>query len=188
MKRNCRTCRMIQLILVISLILPLKAKSLNSTTEINQDSTLELINAGANLFDGNTKLTNGGASCITCHTIANDIIISGGLLAKDLTNVYTRMGDVGVSAILGAPPFPAMASAYKNKNITLEEITSIKAFLKHVDQDVSTHQSNSMDEIFLMYSPAGLLIWLAIIYFLWFNRKKESVKKEVFDRQIKSIN
>jgi hypothetical protein len=40
----------------------------------------------------------------------------------------------------------------------------------------------------LTYSPIGLVIWLVFIYFFWYNRKKESVKKEIFDRQIKSIN
>jgi len=34
----------------------------------------------------------------------------------------------------------------------------------------------------------GLIVWLIMVYFFWFNRKKESVKKAVFDRQIKPIN
>jgi hypothetical protein len=183
---NFRARRMIQLVMVFYLFHSIEAKTNNN--EVYQDSTWEIINEGANLFDGSARLANGGASCITCHNVVTELLISGGLLAKDLTNVYTRMGDGGISAILGSPPFPAMASTYRNREITSEEITRLKAFLQHIDQDVSTKNSNSMNEIFLLYSPFGLIVWLVIIYFLWFNRKKESVKKEIFDRQIKPIN
>ncbi len=188
MKRNCWTYRMIQLLLIFYLFQSIEAKSNSNIIETNQDSIQQSIADGASLFDGSSKLTNGGSSCITCHNIASDDVISGGLLAKDLTDVYTRMGDVGVAAILGSPPFPAMASAFKNKNITPEEIVKLKAFLQYVDQQSSTQTGNSMDAVFLMYSPVGLVIWLVFIYFFWYNRKKESVKKEIFDRQIKSIN
>ena len=188
MKRNCWTYRMIQLLLIFYLFHSIEAKSNSNIIEINQDSIQQAISDGASLFDGSTKLTNGGSSCITCHNIASDDVISGGLLAKDLTDVYTRMGDVGVSAILGSPPFPAMASAFKDKDITPEEIVKLKAFLQYVDQQSSTQIGDSMDAVFLMYSPIGLVVWLVFIYFFWYNRKKESVKKEIFDRQIKSIN
>lgn len=188
MKRNCWTYRMIQLLLIFYLFHSIEAKSNSKIIEINQDSTLQAISDGASLFDGSTKLTNGGSSCITCHNIASDMVISGGLLAKDLTNVYTRMGDQGVAAIIGTPPFPAMASAFKDKDITPEEIANLKAFLQYVDQESATQIGDSMDSVFLMYSPIGLVIWLIFIYFFWSNRKKESVKKEIFDRQIKSIN
>ncbi len=185
MKRNCWTWRMIQFVLVFCLFHAVEAKSYS---EVIPDSTLQAISEGADLFDGSARLANGGSSCISCHNIANDAIISGGLLAKDLTNVYTRMGDQGVAAILGSPPFPAMASAFKNKDITPEEIAKLKAFLQYVDQESGTQINNSMNSVFLMYGPFGLVIWLVFVYFFWNNRKKESVKKEIFDRQIKSIN
>lgn len=188
MKRNCWTNRMIQLLLIFYLFHSIEAKSNNNIIETNQDSIQQAISDGSSLFDGSTRLTNGGSSCITCHNIVSDAVISGGLLAKDLTDVYARMGDAGVGAILGSPPFPAMASAFKDKDITPEEIAKLKAFLQYVDQESSTQIGDSMDAVFLMYSPVGLAIWLIFIYFFWSNRKKESVKKEIFDRQIKSIN
>ena len=188
MKRNCWTNRMIQLLLIFYLFHSIEAKSNTKIIETNPDSIQQAISDGAGLFDGSTRLTNGGSSCITCHNVASDAVISGGLLAKDLTDVYTRMGDVGVAAILGSPPFPAMARAFKDKGITPEEIVKLKAFLQYVDQESGTQVSDSMDSVFLMYGPIGLVIWLVFIYFFWYNRKKESVKKEIFDRQIKSIN
>lgn len=188
MKRKCWACRVTQLIIMFYLFHSIEAKSNSKNIKINQDSTQQAISDGASLFDGSTRFTNGGSSCITCHNIASDAVISGGLLAKDLTTVYSRMGDAGVGAIIGSPPFPAMASAFKDKNITPEEIAKLKAFLHYVDQESSTQSSSSMNEVFIVYGPLGLIIWLVFIYFFWFSRKKESVKKEIFDRQIKAIN
>ncbi len=188
MKRKCWVCRVAQLIIVLYLFHSIEAKSNSKVIEAIQDSLQQAISDGASLFDGSASLANGGSSCITCHNIANDAIISGGLLAKDLTTVYSRMGDAGVGAILGSPPFPAMASAFKDKDINPEEIAKLKAFLQYVDQESGTQIGNSMDNVFLMYSPIGLVVWLVFIYFFWSNRKKESVKKEIFDRQIKAIN
>ena len=179
---------MIQLLLIFYLFHSIEAKSNSNIIKTNEDSIQQAISDGASLFDGSAKMTNGGSSCITCHNIVNDDVISGGLLAKDLTDVYARMGDAGVAAILGSPPFPAMASAFKDKEITPEEIVKLKAFLQYVDQKSSTQSGDSMDAVFLMYGPIGLVAWLVFVYFFWYNRKKESVKKEIFDRQIKAIN
>ncbi len=154
------------------------------TMQVSQEAILN----GANLFDGTTRLANGGAACNSCHNVNNSAVLSGGLLGKDLTDVYTRMGDAGLSGILGAPPFPAMASAYNDNRLTDEEIEYLKAFLQFVDVNSDGQEADSNDEIFLLYGPIGLIVWLVLVYFFWFNRKKESVKKAVFDRQIKPIN
>lgn len=155
---------------------------------IKQEPSQEAVITGGMLFDGSTGFTNGGPSCISCHNVNNETIVSGGLLAKDLTNVFTRMGEAGLSGILGSPPFPAMGSAYSNNKLSDEEIDNLKAFLQSTDMNSSGQANISNDEIFLIYGPLGLVVWLIIIYFVWFNRKKESVKKAVFDRQIKPIN
>jgi len=70
------------------------------------------ITNGQLLFSGKTPFKNGGPSCITCHNVTNDNLISGGRIAKDLTNAYSRMGHVGVQNIISASPFPAMAASY----------------------------------------------------------------------------
>lgn len=154
----------------------------------NQDSAEGAITSGKMLFAGSQSFTNGGPSCIACHNVTNNDLISGGLLAKDLTNVYSRMGDAGLSGILGSPPFPAMASAYRNNKLTEEEIAQLSAFFKHADNFSNDQKDKTGNEIFYAYGPIGLIIWLIVVYVIWFNRKKESVKKDVYDRQIKPIN
>lgn len=154
----------------------------------DRTSTDGEITSGQMLFTGSQSLTNGGPSCITCHNVTNNDLISGGLLAKDLTNVYSRMGDAGLSGILGSPPFPAMASAYRNNKLTEDEITQLTVFFEYADGVSHDQKKKTGNEIFYAYGPIGLLIWLVVVYFIWFNRKKESVKKDVYDRQIKPIN
>lgn len=166
------------------------SQSVNAqNTGANDMTSTEVeITSGKMLFTGSQSLTNGGPSCIACHNVTNNDLISGGLLAKDLTNVYSRMGEAGLSGILGSPPFPAMASAYRNNKLTEEEIAQLSAFFEYADGVSHDQKIKSGNEIFYAYGPMGLLIWLVAVYLIWFNRKKESVKKDVYDRQIKPIN
>lgn len=191
MKKKYRTFQNFQILLILCLFLALETQASNRTLQDSSQvvkSPEDAVLSGSRLFDGSKRFGNGGASCISCHNVSSDLITSGGLLAKDLTNVYARMGDAGLSGIIGAPPFPAMASAYGNNKLTEDEIANLKAFLQSVDANSNGQQVVTNDEIFLAYGPAGLVFWLILVYFFWLNRKKESVKKEIFDRQIKPIN
>ena len=185
MKINIWDLQRVQFIMILCMFLLFESRA---DKTLAQEPSQDAVISGAMLFDGSTRLANDGPSCISCHNVNTSAIVSGGLLAKDLTKVYTRMGDAGLSGIIGAPPFPAMASAYSNNRIEEDEIENLKAFLQYVDINGTEQISASNNEIFLFYGPIGLIIWLIIVYFLWFNRKKESVKKAVFDRQIKAIN
>ncbi len=197
MKTNNRTFQKITLTLILCLFSIIESQAIirktsnsNLLQDTSQDvqSSGDVVQSGAALFDGSKKFENGGPSCVSCHNVNTDRITSGGLLAKDLTKVYTRMGDAGLSGIIGAPPFPAMASAYSNNKLTEEEVADVKAFLQDVDANSGNQSVVTNNEIFLAYGPVGLIVWLILVYLFWTNRKKESVKKEIFDRQIKPIN
>ncbi len=150
------------------------------------EATEEEILLGQRLFDGEKRLTNKGASCISCHNVNTDRIIPGGLLAKDLTTVYKRMGgDAGISGILNAPPFPAMTESYKDRPITEEEIYAITAFLNKVEKENETHPVESISPL-LLWGGGGLIVWIVIILLVWRKRKKYTVKKKIFERQITS--
>ena len=79
------------------------------TDEVVEDVIIEYtqedIEQGKLLFSGKTSFANGGASCISCHNVTNDELISGGLLVKGLTKAYTRMGDAVLSSIISSSPF-----------------------------------------------------------------------------------
>lgn len=145
----------------------------------------EDVELGKQLFTGNKHFVNGGPLCITCHNVTNNDLIPGGLLAKDLTNVYVRLGDAGISGILNAPPFPAMTLAYGNNQLTVDEVRQLTAFFKYADQVSKTQTVNSGFTLLAGGGVVGLILILIIISILWSNRKKESTKKNIFSRQLK---
>ncbi len=141
---------------------------------------------GQALFTGRSRFTNKGASCISCHNVTNDQVMLGGSFAKDLTGVYGRMGQAGVAGIMGAPPFPAMATAYANTPLTEQEIHSLTAFLEHANAVSADQAARSPYRPFVIYGGGGLIALLAFIGFHWRGRIKKTVKEDIYDRQLRS--
>lgn len=155
----------------------------------SETASKEDILKGANLFSGKVAFEKGGPSCLSCHNVSNELVPAGGLLAKDLTTVYSRLGgDAGLQGILKSFPFPAMAQSYKNKTLTEEEVRLVSAFLYDADKSNIYHVSNSGNGIFIYGGGIALVVLLILIGLLWYNRKKNNVKYDIYNRQIKSSN
>ncbi|MBK5213847.1 MAG: c-type cytochrome [Flavobacteriaceae bacterium] len=149
-------------------------------------ASAEEILLGQHIFEGDTRLTNGGVACISCHNVASNRIIPGGLLAKDLTTVHTRMGgDAGLTGILNAPPFPAMAEAYKNRPLTENEIYAVVSFLNIVEKESATQSATATSPL-LKYGFISFAVWIVIIFIVWRHRKKYAVNKRIYERQLKT--
>lgn len=134
------------------------------------------IESGRKIFDGTTKLTNRGASCITCHNIENPVISNGGLLAKDLTTSFTRMGAQGIDGILRNSPFPAMMDAFSLNGLTDQEIKDLLAFLYYVDKKGAMQISIIERDSFLLLGVVVISnIFLVILLLLWIKVKKNSI-------------
>jgi cytochrome c2 len=157
-----------------------------SSVDMGIGSTQEDIIIGQNLFQGKIRLKNGGPSCISCHDVKNDAVIGGGILARELTTVFSRMGEPGVRAILGSSPFPVMQQAYLNKPLTDEEIFSIVSFLQQADRDHMFQQPRDYGVKLAGTGVVGLIVLLGVYSLLWRNRKTKPVNKDIFDRQGKS--
>jgi hypothetical protein len=150
--------------------------------------TDEDIIIGQELFEGKIRLTNRGPACNSCHHVRNDAVIGGGILAAELTEVFTKVSGEGVRAILGRPPFPVMNQAYRGKELTEDEVHALTGFLEFADK---AYKKN-------IYQPAdygiqlavaggfGVVILLMFYAFLWNLRKKGSVNQAIYDRQVKS--
>ena len=152
----------------------------------SDDASEQEILLGQHLFEGDIRLANGGLSCVSCHNLETDRIIPGGSLAKDLTTVFSRMGgDAGITAILNAPPFPAMTEAYKNKSMNKDEIFAITSFLNTVEKESATQAVTAVSP-FLKYGFIAFLIWVGVVFLVWSHRKKYAVNKRIYDRQVKS--
>ncbi len=154
--------------------------------DVSDNATEQEIVTGQKLFDGSIRLANGGAACISCHNVISDRIMAGGLLAKDLTAAHSRLGgDAGILGILNAPPFPAMTQAYNGKPITEKEIASLTAFLNKAEKESAT-QKAAMHPL-LKWGFVGWIGWIVIIFIIWYKRKKDTVKLQIFKRQVKSF-
>lgn len=152
--------------------------NLRTPNEIFNESAVTLINIsrGKDLFEGITKFKNGGVSCITCHNVNMPAVFSGGSLAKDLTDVFSRLGVNGVDGIIRNPPFPAMISSFSENPLTDQEVKDILAFLNSVDKWNRTNEySVNNNIVFIFGAIIGVNILFALLLFMWNRVKKISV-------------
>lgn len=143
---------------------------------------------GKQLFTGELRYMNYGPSCISCHDIKNMSSLHGGMLAKDLSTTYNRLGDKGIRALLKNPAFPVMKEAYRNKPLTQAEIHNLTAFLKDASQKKPVKQTTTLGFMgqFIATGMLGVVVVLVLITLIWLKRKKESVNDEIYNRQIKT--
>lgn len=170
---------------------PLKSDVSTPEPEVEElpfKPTEEDIMIGRNLFSGIQRFENKGPSCISCHHVKDDNIIAGGGLAIDLSDVYDRLGKVGVEAMIIGLPFPQMKSSYQNNLITEEESLQLTAYLKNVSKERYYQYGTSYQRILLTGGIVGALLAMGIFPLFWYKRKKESVNKRIYERQIKSLN
>jgi len=150
------------------------------------EATEEDILNGRLLFSGQLRLQKKGPACLSCHNVKNDHVIGGGLLAKDLTEAYSRLNENGIKAILSSPPFPAMRKAYENHPISDDEAFLLTSFLKDVDQEHYYQHSRNYQLGFLYTGLIGVCILLMIFTYIWRKRKYAPVNQKIFNRQLKS--
>ena len=84
---------------------------------------------GRELFVGRRMLRNGGAACANCHDAGRASDWGAGSLASDLTRVYDKYQDAGLTRALVESRFPLMATAYRDRPLTADEVYVLKAFL-----------------------------------------------------------
>lgn len=148
----------------------------------------EHVTKGQALFQGTTRLRNGGPACNSCHDVKNDAVIGGGILAIELTTVFSKLGGSGVGAILGQAPFPVMQAAYKNNVLTEDEITYLVAFLRDADEQHLFHQPRDYGFGLFFSGAIGAGVMFLFFAIVWRGRKIGSVNQKIYDRQIKSVS
>jgi len=140
------------------------------------------------LFSGDIRLINNGPACISCHNVVDDNLISGGLLAKDLTTAYSRLGgEMAVNSIITNPPFPVMAAAYAKHTITKDEAFLLTAYLYKANKDsIFQWTQKNYQSTFLKNGLITAVALFATSGILWWNRKRKSVNHFIYKRQLKT--
>ena len=163
--------------------------------EIGKDTGNKNINVvnGAKLFQGTVSFKNKAVSCVGCHNVNSSLVISGGTLAKDLTNTYSMYGgdEAGAAETLKAMistsanmPSSIMIEAYKGKELTQNEISDVVAFLKEASSESVPDKDSKTT--FIILAIAGAIILFLLLSIAGLKRKKKSVNQDLYDRQQKS--
>lgn len=144
------------------------------------------VQRGQDLFEGKARFANGGPSCNACHHVTSDALLGGGVLASELTLVFSRMGKQGVSAVLASSPFPVMQAAYEAKALTENEISALVGFLQHADKEHARQMPKEWGWRIFSAGAGGVVVLLGIFSLAGRGRKKRAVNQDIYDRQIES--
>lgn len=144
---------------------------------------------GKKLFTGLVGLKNNGPTCIACHQVKDDKAITGGSLALELTLEYSQKGGAPfITNILSTTPFPAMKEAYGKRPLTKDEVADLTAYLKQVDEQHQQQQGRNYGTTLFFSGLLGAVILIVVFPMLWSRRRRGSVNRKIYDRQIKSTN
>jgi cytochrome c2 len=116
---------------------------------------------GRDIFLGKTRLTEGGAACISCHGMHDIGALGGGRLGPELTNIYERLeGRKSLSAWLMAPSTATMQPIFKNKPMTPAEIEALVAYFEASAGETQSEPSFSRISLLLI----GLVGAAAVVF------------------------
>lgn len=124
--------------------------------------------SGRDIFLGRARLENGGASCISCHNINGIGAFNGGSVGRDLSGVYSALGEQGLTSVLKTTPFPIMQEIYRQQPLTDEEIAHLVAFLR--EAAIEEKPPSRGPGLFIIISIAGSLAVLGIFQLAWRGR------------------
>ena len=146
------------------------------------------VTVGRDIFIGRVQLKNGGASCISCHSVQGLGGFGGGGLAPDLTTVMERYGGrKTLSTWLTAPATPTMQSLFKSHPIEAEEVLPLVAFFQ------STLQRNPEDPSaarlnFVLVGLGGALLLLALFDIIWSKRLRSVRRALVREKRMEAVH
>ena len=125
---------------------------------------------GLDLFQGKTKLSQGGTACISCHTIGSLAGLGGGRLGPDLTLVYERLGGrKAIGAWLTNPQTSTMQSVFRNHMLQPEEILSLLAVFENASRNELPADSGGQVNFFVA-GFAGVCGALVLVGWAWRGR------------------
>ena len=162
------------------------APSAQAAKESAPVATPDEIQRGEDLFEGKLRFANGGPSCNACHHVTSDALLGGGLLAAELSLVFSRMGHAGVRAVIENSPFPVMQAAYAGKELSDKEISALVGFLQHADKEHARQMPKEWGWRMFSAGAGGVVVLLGIFSLAGRGRKKRAVNQDIYDRQIRS--
>ncbi len=136
---------------------------------------------GRALFTGTQPLKSGGAPCLSCHVVRGQTgAVPGGLLGKDLTHVFARIGDEGLDAALANPAYPLMNRVFKDHPLDPAEVFALRAFLYRANLGSEPAAEDALSlGLFAGLGAAGVLLGLNAAW----ARRLTGVRKPLTERK-----
>lgn len=131
---------------------------------------------GRMLFTGEVALTNGGTSCIACHSVSGIGPLDGGALGPDLTQVLTRYGDPGLNAALTTITFPTMMGIFTQQALTPQEVSDLVAYF--TETNTQPAPAGTKLGLFLWLSGGIFVILFGILLVFW-PRQRQSISDKL---------
>lgn len=136
---------------------------------------------GRALFTGVQPLKSGGAPCLSCHVVRGQTgAVPGGLLGKDLTHVFARIGDEGLDAALANPAYPLMNRVFKDHPLDPAEVFALRAFLYRANLGSEPAGADALSVgLFAALGAAGVLFALNAAW----ARRLKGVRRPLTERK-----
>lgn len=143
------------------------------------------VDRGWQLFMGRAQLQNGGAACISCHSVKGVGLFGGGTLGPDLTGVNLKYRDPELIAILQNPNFPIMATQFGTRALSNEEIVQLFALFQNAKQvnpmPATQAGVTTLDPKFFVIGTVAMLLVLALMNLGW-RKRSRGVREELVRR------
>lgn len=140
--------------------------------------TPEDVALGRSMFVGTTPLKNGGASCISCHTVGGLSVLGGGRLGPDLTRVYERHEDRRKLATwLSAPATETMLPTFADHPLDESELLPLVAYFDHTMQ-TEQEDASPRSLIFVLLGLGGAIGAILGLNWLW-RRRFQGVRQSL---------
>lgn len=143
------------------------------------------IKRGHDLFVGRESQENGGPPCISCHSAQGaNSILAGGILSKDLTNSFARLGDEGLDAALKNPAFEVMNKVYGDRPLKTEEVFALRAFLYTTNRGATDELEGSSGHA-MAVPLVGILLVVIVLMLLnaaW-SRRLSGVRQPLVNKK-----
>ncbi|MDQ5843690.1 MAG: c-type cytochrome [Acidobacteriota bacterium] len=143
------------------------------------------VNGGWQFFTGRARLQNGGAACISCHSIKGVGMFGGGTLGPDLTGVNIKYRDPELISILQNPNFPTMLTVFGTHRLNEEEIVQLFALFQSAKlaNPMPPNQAGvtTLDPRFFVVGVVSMLLVLALLNLAW-RKRLRGVREELVRR------
>ncbi len=129
------------------------------------------VRLGREIFLGLAPLENGGAACVSCHSVSGIGVLAGGGLGPELSDVYGRLnGRKGLGTWLAAPATSTMQALFAPHPLDGDkEILPLLAYFADIAQN-PPESSQAATLIFILLGLAGTAAALMVFDGLWKGR------------------